>query len=70
MKSITWLLHDEKRKRVGKLKDIDGDDDILKECYELLHSSRKRYKRLKVQAVAVNNQWQMALAYLERYKMD
>ena len=47
-----------------------GDDDILKERHELLHSSRKRYKRSKVQPVAVNHQWWMDLAdlkYLERY---
>ena len=55
VKYLAWLLHDEKRKRVGKLKDIDkdtdGDDDILKKHYKL-RSSRKRYKRLKVQSVA------------------
>ena len=45
-------------------------NDVLKERYELLCSSRKRYKRFKVQPVAVNHQWQMDLAdlkYLERY---
>ena len=47
-----------------------SEDGILKERYELLHSSRKRYKSLRVQLVAANHQWQMDLAdlkYLERY---
>ena len=64
MKSLAQLIGDEKRKTF-----LSGDD-ILKERYELLHSSRKRYKRLRVQPVDVNHQWQMDLVdlkYLERY---
>ena len=67
MKSSARLLHDEKKKGLEKMKVIDSDD-ILKEQYELLRSSRKIYKRLKVQLVAVNHQWQMDLADLKCLK--
>ena len=51
----------------------ESNDDVLKDRYELLWMSRKRYKRLKVEAVANNHQWQMDLAnlkYLERYNSN
>ena len=69
MKSLGQLISDEKKKGFKKRKNLSGDD-ILKEQYELLRSSRKRYKKLRVQSVAVNHQWQIdlaALKYLERY---
>ena len=69
MKSLAQLIGGEKKKKKWFEKREFLSDD-LKERYELLHSSKKRYKRLKVQPVAVNHQWQMDLAdlkYLERY---
>ena len=66
MKSLAQLIDDKKFDK----RNFSSGNDVLKERYKLLHSSRKRYKRLKVQPVAVNHQWQMDLAdlkYLERY---
>ena len=52
---------------------VEESNDVLKDRYELMQTSRKRYKRLKVQAVANNHQWQMDLAdlkYFERYNSN
>ena len=62
------LLKKGSEKRKQRVEESNGD--VLTDRYELLWTSRKRYKRLKVQAVANNHQWQMDLAdlkYLERY---
>ena len=61
MKSLAWLLHDEKKKGVQRMTAVGGND-ILKSDMNYCVHLEKRYKRLKVQVVSVNNQWQMDLA--------
>ena len=58
VKSLARLIGGEKKKkkRFEKREFLSDDDYVLKEQYELLRS-RRRYKRLKVQLVAVNHRW-------------